>query len=215
MFNEIEAWEQQRLGKFTSSEIWKLMGNGRVKGNPFSQTAMTYIKTKAAELITGERTPDVNSNAIEYGRSMESEAFEVFNRLLPDLGAVHYGISVPKFYEYGDFAGGSPDGETGLDEAVIEIKCPYNSTNHIVHLLLNDGNDLKAECEDYYWQVQANMLFTGRHKAYFISYDPRVVKFEHRIKVLEVYADEHDKIKERIDLAAGVLSDILTTIKYF
>jgi hypothetical protein len=51
MFNN--TWEQQRIGKFTSSEIWKLMSSG--KKSTFSQTGLTYIRSKAAELITGEK----------------------------------------------------------------------------------------------------------------------------------------------------------------
>lgn len=213
MFSELIAWEQQRLGKFTSSEIHKLMQSGRSKSDYFGKGAMTYIKSKVAELITGERTPDVSSNAIEYGRSLEPEAFEVFNRERPDLKAVHFGIAVPKFYPFGDFAGGSPDGET-CDNGIIEIKCPYNSTNHIEHLLLNSSEDLKDYSPEYYYQVQANMLFTGSDVAYFISYDPRVISYKERIKILRVEpnTDDHNEIAERVTKAAEVMSDILRKI---
>jgi hypothetical protein len=213
MFTELSAWEKMRLGKFTASEIHKLMVKGRGKDQYFGQGAMTYIKSKVAEIITGERTPDVSSNAIEYGRSMEPEAFEVFNQLRPEAGAIHFGISVPEFYPYGDFAGGSPDGFADPD-AIIEIKCPYNSTNHIDHLLLTDETDLLVTCQEYYYQVQANMLFTGKSKAYFISYDPRVIQFEQRIKILELSADADVQIEinERIGKAAELMSDYLTKI---
>lgn len=213
MFSDITAWEQERLGKFTSSEIHKLMKSGRGKDKYFSDTATTYIKSKLAELITGERTPDVSSNAIEYGRSMEPEAFEVFKRLKPHLNPVHFGITVPKFFPYGDFAGGSPDGETS-DNGIIEIKCPYNSTNHIEHLLLETQEDFKEYTPEYYWQVQANMMFTGSDRAYFISYDPRVVDFQNRIKVLVILPDENDQIEinTRINKAAELLSDYLNKL---
>lgn len=213
MFSDITAWEQERLGKFTSSEIYKLMKSGKGKDKYFADTATTYIKSKLAELITGERTPDVSSNAIEYGRSMEPEAFEVFKRLRPELNPVHFGISVPKFFPFGDFAGGSPDGQTS-DNGIIEIKCPYNSTNHIEHLLLETQEDFKEYTPAYYWQVQANILFTGTDKAYFISYDPRVVEFTHRIKVLLITRDITDQIEieNRIFKAAELLSDYLNKL---
>lgn len=212
MFIELSAWEKQRLGRFTSSEIHKLMVKGRSKDQYFGQGALTYIKTKVAEIITGERTPDVSSNAIEYGRSMEPEAFQVFEQLRPDLEAVHFGIAVPEFYPYGDFAGGSPDGFAG--KGILEIKCPYNSTNHIEHLLLTTPEDLKNYSPEYYWQVQANMMFTGKPICYFISYDPRVIAFEQRIKVLEVpaVADDHIEIAERVEKAAELMSDYLTKL---
>lgn len=213
MFSELSVWEQQRLGKFTASEIHKLMKPGRAKGQYFGEGAFTYIKSKVAEIITGERTPDVSTSAIEYGRSLEPEAFEVFSSLRPDIDAVHFGISVPEFYPFGDFAGGSPDGFADPD-AIIEIKCPYNSTNHIQHLLLNSGDDLKEYSDEYYWQIQSNLLFTGKRMAYFISYDPRVINFEQRIKVIEILANDNDQIEisERIQKAAEVMSDFLTQI---
>lgn len=213
MFSELSVWEQQRLGKFTASEIHKLMKTGRSKEKYFGDGATTYIKTKVAEIITGERTPDVSSNAIEYGRSLEPEAFEVFNQLRPELGAVHFGILVPEFYPYGDFAGGSPDGFADPN-AIIEIKCPYNSTNHVEALLLETGEDLLEYSPEYYFQVQANMMFTKKDLAYFISYDPRVINFEQRIKVLEVRANTnvHIEIAERIKKAAELMSDYLTKI---
>lgn len=216
MFSELSVWEQQRLGKFTASEIHKLMSKGRAKDQYFGRGAMTYIKTKVAEIITGERTPDVSTNAIEYGRSMEPEAFEFFQLMYPDIEAVHFGISVPEFYAFGDFAGGSPDGLTinGLQLGIIEIKCPYNSANHVEHLLLKSAEDLKDYSPEYYYQVQANLLFTEREIAYFISYDPRVINHEQRIKVLEIYPDgtAQKEMEERISRAAELMSDYLTQI---
>jgi hypothetical protein len=213
MFNELSQWEQSRIGRFTASEIHKLMQKGRAKDQYFGTGATTYIKTKVAEIITGERTPDVSSNAIEYGRSLEPEAFEVFNREYPDLKALHYGISVPKFFPYGDFAGGSPDGETN-DNGIIEIKCPYNSTNHVEHLLLNTAEDLLSQCPEYYYQVQANMMFSERDRAYFISYDPRIIDYQFRLKVLVVEKDEDVfiEIGERVKRGAELMTELLTRI---
>lgn len=210
--NYFSSWEAERLGKFTASEIWKLMTKSKTKGELFGQTAQTYIKSKVAELITGERTPDVNSNAIEYGRALEEEAFEYFKFIHPELNPEHFGIKDPKFFPYGDFAGGSPDGFTV--DGILEIKCPYNSTNHIQHLLLSCGEDLKDYSPEYFFQVQANMMFTEREIAYFISYDPRVIHHEQRIKVLRVYKDEsvHQEISERIKAAAEMMTDFLTKI---
>ena len=215
MFEEIIIWEQQRLGKFTSSEIWKLMKPGRAKGEYFGQGAITYIKSRVAELATGERSPDVSSNAIEYGRALEPMAFAAFASAHPELEPLHYGVAVPKFFPFGDFAGGSPDGET-INDGIIEIKCPYNSTNHIEHLLLDNQEDLLDLCPEYYWQIQANLLFTERSVAYFISYDPRVVKEESRLKVIEITpnAENQKEIEERIIKAAELMSDLFKKLNY-
>ena len=42
----------ERVGRFTASEIHKIMGKG-TKGNEFSQTAYTYIAQKAYEAVIG------------------------------------------------------------------------------------------------------------------------------------------------------------------
>jgi len=57
-------------------------------------------------------------------------------------------------------------------------------------------------------------MFTKSERAYFISYDPRVVDFQHRIKVLEIAANPDDQIEihTRINKAAELLSDYLNKL---
>ena len=45
-------WIQERLGRFTASEIHKLIPSGK-GGNKFSETGKTYILEKLVELETG------------------------------------------------------------------------------------------------------------------------------------------------------------------
>ena len=53
LFTELSAWERARLGKFTASEMHKLMKKGRAKDQYFGEGALTYIKSKVAEIIIG------------------------------------------------------------------------------------------------------------------------------------------------------------------
>ena len=79
---------------------------------------------------------------------------------------------------------------------------------------MNSAEDLLNTSDEYYYQVQANMLFTGKKKCYFISYDPRVIQMDQRIKVLliEANTDVQIEMAERIQKAAEVMSDYLTNI---
>ena len=63
-------------------------------------------------------------------------------------------------------AGCSPDGLVDWD-GLIEIKCPFNSANHIETLLRGMPDEHRA-------QVQGQMWITGRQWCDFVSYDPRM-----------------------------------------
>ena len=51
-------WQRMRLGKFSGSNIHKLMGKARNKSDIFSQTALTYIKEVAAERCLNQKMVD-------------------------------------------------------------------------------------------------------------------------------------------------------------
>ena len=81
-----------------------------------------------------------------------------------------------------------------LENAVLEVKCPYNTNNHIEHLELVNGKDLLCLSKPYYTQVQIEIMATNAEKAYFVSFDPRCSE-SLQSKILEVDRDE-EYIKE-------------------
>ena len=74
-------WEAQRIGKFTASEIHKLMGTPRKKGEVLSETAKSFVIEKAAEILTGQKRP-VWGAALDWGVEHEQEAFIHFNSIV-------------------------------------------------------------------------------------------------------------------------------------
>lgn len=207
-FNE---WEAERVGKYTASEISKLIGKGR-NGEYFTQTAKTYIRNKVAEILTCERMSKFNSDAMEWGNAHEEEAATAFQEKT-GLKFTYHGVAFPKFYEYTDFSGGSPDGVG--EDFIIEIKCPYNSGEHLEHLLFTTAEDLKDYKPEYYWQMVMNMLCCKVNKGYFISYDPRYAIEVQQLKVLEVVPEEKDfeELKERLAEAEKQLSVLIELVK--
>lgn len=203
--NNYNDWIMDRCGKITASEIYKIMGKGRSKDAYFGQLAETYMMSKIAEILTLEPINGgrMNTDAMDWGNAHESDAAAAFQQKHPHLNLQYYGVMNPKFYEYNQYCGGSPDGvftaATG-DNGIIEIKCPYNSTEHVRHLLITDAASLMDIAPEYYWQMVANMLFTETRIGYFISFDPRMALERLQLHVVPIEPiDGHiDLLKERI-----------------
>lgn len=139
-----ETWRGERVGKFTSSEISRLLKGGtrpmtdaeleEAKASKVRRTtvdtifgdgAITYIKEVMHEILTGMPEEEKMTDAMRRGIILEPDAIQAVSEHL-GVKVVHYGSANPKFIAFNDFAGGSPDGETegAKVEAVIEVKCP-------------------------------------------------------------------------------------------
>ena len=96
------------------------------------------------------------------------------------------------------------------EDGIIEIKCPFNSSNHVRYLLLESQYELNGLKPEYYAQIQGNLLVTGRKWCDFISYDPRCVRAEFALKILRVNRDEEfiKRIKEALDRAEAIKEQI-------
>jgi len=202
-------WLNVRAGRFTSSEIHRLMKSGsrlmsesELKARPksgkgssskfiedsscVSEDAKTYIMEKVAETLTGEPKNEVFSHATSWGDTWEPWAAEYFTKV------TGLELEIIGFVPWGDHAGGSVDrGVVGKDEHV-EIKCPYNSKNQIDYLMLTDQYDLKRDYPNHYWQVAANCLFTKKPLAHFVTFDPRMKSDKHKMVHIEVVPNEDD-----------------------
>ncbi len=191
-------WQQDRLGKFTSSRMGDLMKSGRAKDKIWGDTAMGYIYEKIAEKLTGIPHFIPETRSIAWGNDHEAEAIQKYNEKTGN-GATPMGKT---FIEFNDNCGGSPDGFID-DDGIIEVKCPYNSANHLKTLI--EGYIDK----DYMFQMQSNMLFSNRDYCDFISYDPRLPEAI-QLVVIRVGRDEEicNAIAERITLAAEKILEI-------
>jgi len=189
-----EEWFKARLGKFTASQIYKLMSKG--KGSIFSETGNTYIFSRAVEVITGiyDYTPD--TYATIHGIENEPRAIEIYESI--------YGCKVLPggFHTYKDYAAASPDGM--LDDAlgIVEVKCPYNSSNHFKNLLIKSAEAMRTERPEYYWQMMMGMMFTSTDYCDFISFDPRI-PLNYGFYTYRLYKDEDAflLLSEKIEMA--------------
>lgn len=213
-----EQWEEMRIGRFTSSEFYKLMESGKREMTPaelaarpkkgigsatkyipdpskMSTGGLSYIRQKVWETMTGKAKSSSYAYPIVYGRETEPEAVEHFERV---TGLITQSVG---FQPWTDHAGGSPDRLIGDNEG-LEIKCPY-SDEQIDYLQMTDHFDLKRNYPDYYWQVVSLILFTGRERWHFCTYDPRMKEEKHKMTHIIV---EAQRVSEDIELIPVVLT---------
>lgn len=185
-----QEWKDIRAGKFTASEIYKLLTEPRAKADReagiWSQGAMTYIVTKVAEELTGQVHTSSSAAPLVWGEEMEPQAKDFFTKVTGHEIA-HCGFKL-----FNEHSGGSSDGMVD-DGSLIEIKAPYNSANQVEYLNLKKGIEIAWAYPEYWWQMQANMLFNNVSKTYFVTYDPRFISTNHKMKVLDVYANVDDQ----------------------
>lgn len=197
-----------RVGKFTASEIYKLLKSGRKKDELFGQVAMKYITSKFAELLIGETISDAqetDSKSMAWGRLNEELAIAEYE--------LRYNVKThghQEFLPWGDDTGCTPDGlvDTG---GMIEVKCPFNPTEHAMNLLLTTQEDFKEYHDEYYPQIQMQLLCSGRAWCDFVSFDPRVVREELKLKRLRIFRDEEmlDNMTYRITEAVKLRDEML------
>jgi hypothetical protein len=197
-----QAQKQFRLGKFSGSEIHKIMG---AKG--FGKTGETYIFEKAAEYLTGEPIkPEFTAASTSWGIDHEKEAklyFEAATGL-----KVLDGDTIEN-----DHIVGTPDGFVDGKAIGFEIKCPFNSGNHLKNLSMKSQDDLLDLRPEYYWQCVAYMWLANFPEWKFCSYDPRF-KEEKRMLILNLkQRDEHrDLLMMRVLQAKEMFNQIISKL---
>ncbi|MGM0613916.1 MAG: lambda exonuclease family protein [Bacteroidota bacterium] len=206
-YKEIECeqgtarWYEEKAGRFSASEISKLMG---AKG--LGKTGESYITEKVTELLGVEIDTFVNT-AMEYGTDTEPYAREYYE-IAQGVKVEQKGFLIP---EWCNDAGCSPDGI--VDGYGVEFKCPYNPVNHTKNLMLQNQNELKKSHPEYYWQVMMCMAVTGFDMWHFVSFNP-LFTGKNRMIILPVKRVDKDieLLKERITEAVKIRNEQLKII---
>ncbi len=231
-FNEKQhEWLKKRLGRITSSMCHLLFVGGKrpmtetelslekaVKGRRttvdtlLGEGAITYLQGLVDEMTTGEPSEEMDFKQTEWGKANELDAILTFETI-SGLHVDYQGISNPEFVEYGDFAGGSPDGDVlePQEDAICECKCHYDGAIHTKKLLISSVEDFKNKFWKEYCQDQMNMIVKGKTACYSISYDPRKKNPALRTKVIRIPLDLEWKkeLETRLEAAINMMADIL------
>ena len=162
----------ERIGRFTSSQIWKLTTKDRT-GKTFGAPALTYIEEKRAERTLG-RSIDLgkSSQATIWGQVMEHYCNKYH------LGIEYtFGSKQTDVHTKYKFWSGSKDyvkNDTAGDIKCFEPKRYYELSMQL--LKLNEGlitlEQFKKDEKEVYWQVVSNCIILGKLKGEIITYMP-------------------------------------------
>lgn len=161
-----KEWYEARRGRFTGSDIEKLMGVtpsaakmewGRVeKLLAFNETAIKYIYSKAKERQRGKVIKTPSARQMEYGTNQEPIVKKMLGMEIEEVCFTEFIKGV---------AGASPDGK--IQDMALEIKCSTNWNGvYIRHELPFD-----EKSEDF-WQITAEMLALGVKKTLYVVAEP-------------------------------------------
>lgn len=197
-----DEWLRRRSGMVTCSNFYKLIGEGRGKGDVFTQTGMAYLRRVVAERLGSWHS--VSAASMAWGTENEQSAIESYrDRIGLDVDSRPF-----QFFKLDDWIGGTPDALVG-NEGCLEIKCPFDPAVHVNTLLT------RAVPKEYVWQVHGHLLVTGREWCDFVSFDPRIIKGDpRRLCVIRCNRDEMalEFLKQRLDAGVSAVKEMLSAL---
>jgi hypothetical protein len=196
-----DQWKLDKWGKFSASEIHKLMVPGPMDKKTleipmFGEGALTYIKRVARECYTifnEEESPQ--TYAMKMGVEREADGAGCYIRFMGIEGITYYGVQNPVFFPYGQHAGVSPDTVLWMDLGKriasfgAEGKNPTQETHDWNLDNIRDQHDLKKHYPDYYAQCQFSMMAFNCTLWHWYSHN-LYFKGKERILVIEVEANK-------------------------
>jgi hypothetical protein len=192
----IDSWYQQRLGRFTASEIHKLMG---IKG--LGETGKSYAIEKAIEQLFGKTEESYISFDMQRGIDLEPLAFTKFSEL---KRLEFLDTNVCGFISKDENTGSSPDGLVS-DNSVLEIKCPKTDT--FMKLVATNEYDKK-----YFYQIQKQIDDTDSERGYLFNYCV-IDGLEYHHEIVVNRCDEtikliNQRIKEAIEIKNNFINQL-------
>jgi predicted phage-related endonuclease len=176
-----DEWFDVRKLKLTASHA-QAIGN-------FGKGLETYITEMIAYHYSSAEREYYSGKDTDRGNELEPIARAIYE--------LQTGNKVEQvgFIELNEFVGCSPDGLIGEDGG-LEIKSPYDV---IYYKLLRDG---ETEIESkYLWQVQMNLLITGRKWWDLVFYNPN---YKETIKIFRILPDIKKQESIKVGLEEGI-----------
>jgi putative phage-type endonuclease len=193
MLQRTDDWYKQREGRFTASQISRLLGKETLART--KQSIDTYAFEKAIETLYGREEDTYVSEDMQRGINQEPLAFALFKDL---KGYEFLDVKEVGFYKFDKHAGASPDGQVS-DNSNLEIKCPRR--NKFFKIVANGINEVDSS---YIAQMQMQMLCTDTEKSYFLNYYlENSIQYWHEI-VIDRDENMIDLIKQRIVMATEI-----------
>lgn len=209
-----EEWQNNRLGKFTSSRIHALVAD-----KPYSKGFMSYIYQKVGEELTGKQIyeNEPETDAMQWGIENEPIALQKFGKVKGlDFLVVQQLIIVPDTRYMG-----TPDALIVMNESVdqsaynvatVEVKCFPSFQSYVTLALCKTPSDVKKAFPYVYWQIIDQMLICDCLNGYCVAYHPQfragnlnIVEFR-KIELIE----DFKFLNERKKMATEKFDEIRT-----
>lgn len=156
-----------RTGIPTSSKMWRVMSEGRTKGEPGAQF-YSYLEEKRFERQLGRCLfSEHNAREAAWGQALEGFVYEKY------LSTEYWLQSKKTIVHESKLFAGSPDVD---DVKVGDIKCPWTLLQfmRLRENCLNGGvENFKKEHPDHFWQLVSNSILTKRDIAEIIGFCPK------------------------------------------
>lgn len=160
---------ENRLGRFTSSKVYKLLSTGKGKYG-FGDGALTYINQRKAERTLG-RSVDTGAYNQTMAWGKVCEAYLCWKKELLGLEYSLVSQSTTIHTKY-NFWSGSPDLIT--DKKISEIKCyyPENFYNYSKVLFTENLTDFRKDFKEEYYQIVSNAIIFNKSRGEAIAFIP-------------------------------------------
>jgi putative phage-type endonuclease len=189
---EKAAWLSQRCGKLTASRMADAM-DLTAKGADSAKRRALKVEL-LAERLTGDTVPHFVNSFMQWGLEQEPAAKAAYELASGQM------ILPCGFYDHPQIAdfGATPDGL--IPQGVIEFKCPQTTT-HIGWILAG------GVPEQHRPQILAQLACTGRERAVFVSFDPRIRDERKRLYIAE-WVPERAEIEAVEEHARKFLAEV-------
>lgn len=191
-----DEWHASRLAKFTSSEIYRLMGS--------QEAFIRYVREKVGEELTGNSAKgEIDIESTRWGLFHEADALTRFGKKME----LDFLVSQQLITEEGSRFGCTPDGlvvirispdDTEYEVETVEVKCPPTFANYIGLYQCKNPADLKKEEAKYYWQCLDQLDNCESLVCNFVVYHPDFKVGNLRIMRIEVNAPSIDSKGKKI-----------------
>lgn len=158
--------------KQSGSKVWVSERCKRITSSNFGRICKATDRTDLSKLASSYTTyHDISSPAIQHGKKYEPVAIEKYEEMTRKTTS-KCGLCIHKDFPY---LAASPDA-LNEDGDLIEVKCPYTARNDIItpetvpYLHEKDDRLYLNKNHDYYYQVQGQMLCTGKERCHFVVY---------------------------------------------
>ena len=149
-----KEWFAERVGKITASNVGAILGHSKYRSPDDVMRSMVREHFGDEKEFTG-------NIATEWGNDHEYTAVKALEVALGEEILESGFIVHPEF----DWAGASPDGR--LMSGLVEIKCPFSKKLFDI-----------SERQEYYDQVQFQMLCAEEHSCVFCVWTPSGMHYE-------------------------------------